>query len=130
MKLTNTHLHLLEAFATYYEVFETETGRCRLHELFDIVTNTVYRTGRRFCTDKYADWTPKLDDEAFRIVSYGHDLEECGWRWRPPTRWGCRRTCTANSSRRCGTTRWSTATTTNAAASTSTAGSTNPRASG
>ncbi|WP_415379146.1 AGE family epimerase/isomerase [Halosimplex sp. TS25] len=76
LKLTNTHLHLLEAFTTYYEVFGTETGRRRLHELFDIVTNTVYRNGRRFCTDKYEpDWTPKLDDEAFRIVSYGHDLE-------------------------------------------------------
>lgn len=76
LKLTNTHLHLLEGFTTYYEVFETETGRRRLHELQDILTNTVYRKKRGFCTDKHEpDWTPKLDDEAFRVVSYGHDLE-------------------------------------------------------
>jgi len=76
LKLTNTHLHLMEAFTTYYEAFGTDRGRERLHELVDIVTNTVYRKGRRFCTDKYeSDWTPKLDDENFRIVSYGHDLE-------------------------------------------------------
>lgn len=76
LKLTNTHLHLMEAFTTYYEAFKTERGRQRLHELLTIVTNTVYRTGRRFCTDKHApDWTPLQDDEEFRIVSYGHDLE-------------------------------------------------------
>ena len=76
LKLTNTHLHLMEGFTTYYEAFGTETGRRRLHELHDIVTNTVYRKTRGFCTDKYEpDWTPKLDDEEFRIVSYGHDLE-------------------------------------------------------
>ena len=76
LKLTNTHLHLMEAFTTYYEAFGTDRGRERLHELFDIVTNSVYRKGRGFCTDKYdPDWTPKLDDEEFRIVSYGHDLE-------------------------------------------------------
>jgi mannobiose 2-epimerase len=77
LKLMNTHLHLMEAFTTYYEAFETETGRRRLHELLDINTNTVYRKKRGFCTDKYdPDWTPKLDDEEFRIVSYGHDLED------------------------------------------------------
>ncbi len=76
LKLTNTHLHLMEAFTTYYRAFGTDLGRRRLQELFDIVTNTVYRKQRGFCTDKYEpDWTPKLDDEAFRIVSYGHDLE-------------------------------------------------------
>lgn len=76
LKLTNTHLHLMEAFTTYYRVFGTDLGRRRLHELLDIVTSTVYRTGRRFCTDKHEpDWTPKLDAEEFRIVSYGHDLE-------------------------------------------------------
>jgi mannobiose 2-epimerase len=75
-KLTNTHLHLLEAFTTYYRAFGTERGRRRLEELLHIVTNTVYRKKRGFCTDKHEpDWTPKLDDEAFRVVSYGHDLE-------------------------------------------------------
>jgi mannobiose 2-epimerase len=76
LKLMNTHLHLMEAFTTYYEAFDNERGRKRLHELLDILTNTVYRKKRGFCTDKYdPDWAPKLDDEEFQIVSYGHDLE-------------------------------------------------------
>lgn len=76
LKLTNTHLHLLEGFTTYYQVFGTTMGRHRLHELLNILTNTVYRKTRGFCTDKYEpDWTPKLSDEEFQIVSYGHDLE-------------------------------------------------------
>ncbi|ELY96895.1 AGE family epimerase/isomerase [Natrialba taiwanensis] len=76
LKLMNTHLHLMEAFTTYYEAFDTSRGRDRLHELLDILTNTVYRKKRGFCTDKYdPDWSPKLDDEEFQVVSYGHDLE-------------------------------------------------------
>ena len=76
LKLMNTHLHLMEAFTTYHRAFGTRTGRERLHELLDVLTNTVYRKGRGFCTDKYdPDWTPKLDGEEFEVVSYGHDLE-------------------------------------------------------
>ncbi|WP_440767042.1 AGE family epimerase/isomerase [Natronorubrum sp. DTA7] len=76
LKLMNTHLHLMEAFTTYYEAFGTDRGRDRLHELLAILTNTVYRKKRGFCTDKYnPDWSPKIDDEAFQVVSYGHDLE-------------------------------------------------------
>lgn len=75
LKLMNTHLHLMEAFTTYYEAFDTSRGRERLHELLTILTNTVYRKNRGFCTDKYdPDWSQKLDEE-FRVVSYGHDLE-------------------------------------------------------
>lgn len=76
LKLMNTHLHLLEAFTTYYRVTGDETVRERLHELLTILTNTVVRKDRPACTDKYdPDWTPKLDDADFRVVSYGHDVE-------------------------------------------------------
>ncbi|MFB6113656.1 MAG: AGE family epimerase/isomerase [Halodesulfurarchaeum sp.] len=76
LKLMNTHLHLMEAFTTYYDVFGTDLGRERLQELLTINTNTVVRKRLGACTDKYEpDWTPKLDAEEFRIVSYGHDLE-------------------------------------------------------
>ncbi|GGL56475.1 AGE family epimerase/isomerase [Halocalculus aciditolerans] len=76
LKLMNTHLHLMEAFTTFYEVTGHETARERLHELLDLLTNTVVRKRLTACTDKYEpDWTPKLDDEDFRVVSYGHDLE-------------------------------------------------------
>ena len=76
LKLMNTHLHLLEGFTAYYRAFGTERGRRRLHELLDVLTTTVVRTRLGACTDKYTpEWHPKTDDKAFRIVSYGHDLE-------------------------------------------------------
>jgi len=76
LKLMNTHLHLMEAFTAFYRATGHETGRERLHELLDINTNTVVRKDLTACTDKYdPDWTPRLDDEDFRVVSYGHDLE-------------------------------------------------------
>jgi mannobiose 2-epimerase len=76
LKLMNTHLHLMEAFTTYYRATGHETARERLHELLDVLTNTGVRKGLTACTDKYdPDWTPRLNDEDFRVVSYGHDLE-------------------------------------------------------
>jgi len=75
-KLTNTHLHLLEAFVTFHEAIGAETSGERLGELLHILTNTVVRADLTATTDKYApDWTPQLDGEELRIVSYGHDLE-------------------------------------------------------
>lgn len=76
LKLLNTHLHLLEAFTTLYEVGDRQAVADRLWELLAINTNTVIRNDFNACTDKYdRDWTPKLDDEEYRIVSYGHDIE-------------------------------------------------------
>jgi mannobiose 2-epimerase len=75
-KLMNTHLHLLEAFTTLYRATGHEGVRTRLEELLHVLTTTVVRKRLGACTDKYApDWTPLLDDEAYRIVSYGHDIE-------------------------------------------------------
>lgn len=76
LKLTNTHLHLLEGFTTFHDTIGTEKSGDRLQELLHILTNTVVRHGVTACTDKFeADWEPKLDSEDFRIASYGHDLE-------------------------------------------------------
>lgn len=76
LKLTNTHLHLLEAYTVFDDAIGTETSSDRLQELLHIMTSTVVRKKLGACTDKYEpDWTPKLDGEEFRIVSYGHDLE-------------------------------------------------------
>jgi mannobiose 2-epimerase len=75
-KLMNTHLHLMEAFTTFYEATSNDLARQRLSELLTVNTTTVVRKGLGACTDKYApDWRPLLDDEAYRIVSYGHDVE-------------------------------------------------------
>jgi mannobiose 2-epimerase len=75
MKLMNTHLHLMEAFATYVRASDDPLARTRLDELITIQSNAVVRKEFPACTDRYrTDWTPVLDEVAAR-VSYGHDLE-------------------------------------------------------
>lgn len=75
-KLMNTHLHLMEAFTTFYLATDHDIGGERLAELLTINTNTVVRKQLGACTDKYApDWQPRLENENHRIVSYGHDIE-------------------------------------------------------
>lgn len=75
LKLMNTHLHLLEAFTTFYRASELPLARERLLELINIQSNTVVRKNIGACTDKYdRDWTPRLDGD-YAQVSYGHDIE-------------------------------------------------------
>ena len=74
-KLMNTHLHLLEAFATYYRASKSPLAYKRLMELILIQSNTVVRKSLGACTDRYErNWTPKLW-AGYSIVSYGHDIE-------------------------------------------------------
>jgi cellobiose epimerase len=74
-KLMNTHLHLLEAFTTFYRASELPLARERLLELIAIQSNAVVRKNVGACTDQYArDWTPLLNERTAR-ASYGHDLE-------------------------------------------------------
>lgn len=74
-KLMNTHLHLMEAMTTYYDVTRDDRVRRRLIELILIESNAVVRKDLGACTDRYErDWTP-LDEERDRRVSYGHDIE-------------------------------------------------------
>jgi len=75
VKLMNTHLHLLEAFATLLRASADPVVRERLIELVGIETHAVVRVGWTAHTDRHqADWTPILDAAAAR-VSYGHDIE-------------------------------------------------------
>jgi mannobiose 2-epimerase len=75
MKSGNTHMHLLEAFTTYYRASKLPLVRHRLLELIEIQTRNLVREGRPACTERYApDWTPRLDGDR-ATVSYGHDLE-------------------------------------------------------
>lgn len=70
-KLMNTHLHLLEAFTTYYRASRSELARTRLIELIFIQTNSVIRKNACAATDEYTqDWRPTSSR-----VSYGHDIE-------------------------------------------------------
>jgi len=75
VKLMNTHLHLMEAVATFVRASNLPLGRERLLELITIESNAVVRKGLAACTDKYQpDWTPMLNGPWAR-VSYGHDVE-------------------------------------------------------
>jgi len=75
IKTMNTHLHLMEAFTTYFIVSQDPTARERLIELLLILSNAVLRKRIGACTDKYLpDWTP-LPGKNYERISYGHDLE-------------------------------------------------------
>jgi mannobiose 2-epimerase len=75
VKLMNTHLHLMEAFTTYYQATRDGVARERLIELIQIQGNAVVRKQTGACTDKYyRNWTPMTGDR-FERVSYGHDIE-------------------------------------------------------
>jgi mannose/cellobiose epimerase-like protein (N-acyl-D-glucosamine 2-epimerase family) len=75
LKLMNTHLHLMEAVATFYRASQSPRAAARLAELITIQSNTVVRKTVGACTDQYErDWTPRLTAETSR-ASYGHDLE-------------------------------------------------------
>ncbi|MBI1389314.1 MAG: N-acylglucosamine 2-epimerase [bacterium] len=74
-KLMNTHLHLLEAYSTWYEVSRDPGAREDLLELIAIQSNAVVRKTVGGCTDKYLpNWLP-IDKPEYNIVSYGHDIE-------------------------------------------------------
>jgi mannobiose 2-epimerase len=74
-KTMNTHLHLLEAFTTYYEATKDPLAKQRLIELISILSNTVVRMKVGACTDLHnRDWSPMHGPELDRI-SYGHNLE-------------------------------------------------------
>jgi cellobiose epimerase len=74
-KLMNTHLHLMEAFTTYYRASRDPLARERLVELIFVQSNAVVRKDIGACTDRYnRDWTPQRGSIAER-VSYGHDVE-------------------------------------------------------
>jgi len=51
LKLMNTHLHLMEAFTTYYALTHNPVARERLLELVRIQSNTVVRKTLGACTD-------------------------------------------------------------------------------
>ncbi len=75
IKLMNTHLHLLEAFTTYYQTFSDPICRERLIELIMIESSAVIRKGLPASTDKYhPNWVP-LRGPQYDRVSYGHDIE-------------------------------------------------------
>jgi mannobiose 2-epimerase len=69
-KSMNTHLHLLEAYATLLRAWPDPLLRRRLSELVDLFAGTI--VGGRAHAQQFfeIDWTP-VD----AMISYGHDIE-------------------------------------------------------
>ena len=71
-KTMNTHIHVLEAYTTLYQVWPNEELKTNLLELLQLLRTHLYDAKRRhlvlFCDD---DWTPAGD----QADSYGHDIE-------------------------------------------------------
>ncbi len=71
-KTMNTHIHVLEAFTTLYQVWPNEGLKANLRELLQLLSTGLYSPQRHhlilFCDD---DWHPVGGE----IDSYGHDIE-------------------------------------------------------
>jgi mannobiose 2-epimerase len=70
-KDTNTHLHLLEAFAALYQATGDALVGTRLSELVDLYASTLRQPSGYVPAEYDASWAPFGTPS----VSYGHDLE-------------------------------------------------------
>lgn len=74
-KTLNTHLHILEAYASLYSVWPDNKLRQRLMELITILTSTVLARSANNCIQSFhRDWRATDSEQRLR-ASYGHDLE-------------------------------------------------------
>lgn len=71
-KTMNTHIHVLEAYTTLYQVWPNDELKANLKELLGILSSKLYDQKRAhlilYCDD---DWNPVGEQED----SYGHDIE-------------------------------------------------------
>ncbi len=70
-KTTNTHLHILEAYTSLYEVWKNEELAGKLRNLIQLFTDTIIdRKSSHLNLFFDEDWVSKSD-----LISYGHDIE-------------------------------------------------------
>lgn len=68
---TNTHLHLLEAYAALYKGWPNEVLKARIAMLIEVFLSKIYnQEGRHFYSFFDENWTPKS-----QVYSFGHDIE-------------------------------------------------------
>jgi len=73
-KTMNTHLHIVEAYANLYEVYEDEELKTHITELLDIFDEKIInKPGHHLGLFFSDEW--QMDE---RIISFGHDIE-AGW---------------------------------------------------
>lgn len=70
-KETNTHLHLMEAFAALFEASRDPLVKARTEELLRLFCERIRQPGGHAAEEFALDWTPFGKP----AVSYGHDLE-------------------------------------------------------
>jgi mannobiose 2-epimerase len=70
-KETNTHLHLMEAFAALYEASHDATVKARTEELLRLFGERILQPAGYAAKEFARDWSPF----GTPAVSYGHDLE-------------------------------------------------------
>ncbi len=70
-KSNNTHLHIIEAFTTYYEIKKDKRVKERLINSIDIMLNKImHRDTYKFTLFFDEKWNRKSD-----TISYGHEIE-------------------------------------------------------
>lgn len=70
-KTMNTHLHVLEAFTTLYEIWPNEDLKKEIVAIIDIFTvHIIHKETGNLILFFDENWQPKSD-----IISYGHDIE-------------------------------------------------------
>jgi len=68
---TNTHLHLLEAYAALYKVWPDQVLSNRLNMLLDVFLDKIYNSNENhFYAFFDENWRPTI-----QFYSYGHDIE-------------------------------------------------------
>jgi mannobiose 2-epimerase len=72
-KTMNTHLHMLEAYASVYRIWKNERVGQRLRELIDIFLEYIIGENNHFKMFFHDDFTESNQSKG--IISFGHDIE-------------------------------------------------------